>query len=313
MNGPLARGVAVVSIDTELAWGDAGRAPTAGGRGYGTEREVIARILDVLVTHRISATWAMVGHLFLDRCAPVGDVVHPEIQRPPSEPDWFAIDPCSTLADAPWYYGADVVAAIAGCPVDQEIACHSFSHVVATECGPEWFASELAACRTLAAARGIDLRSFVYPRNGIAHVDQLRSAGIVAYRGPTASGRRGPAGGLATRIVDRIRPGGRSAVDPQRDPAGVWNLPQTYLLAPSTHGRLLPVPVWSRAPIARLRQAARQRSLFHLWFHPYNVTADPDRAFGALDAVCRAAARLRDAGDLDIMTMGQLAAHLDAV
>ena len=63
--------------------------------------------------------------------------------------------------------------------------------------------------------------------------------------------------------------------------------------------------------MARLRQAARHRSLFHLWFHPYNVTADPERAFAALDRICAAAARLRDAGDLDILTMGDLAARLD--
>ena len=52
------------------------------------------------------------------------------------------------------------------------------------------------------------------------------------------------------------------------------------------------------------------RSLFHLWFHPYNVTADPDRALAALDRICAEAARLRDAGRLDTLTMGELAASL---
>ncbi len=300
-----------MSIDTELAWGDAGRPAGATGRAYDTERLVIGQILDVLARHRIPATWAVVGHLFLDQCQPVDGRVHPEIERPPAAPDWFAIDPCSTLADAPSYYGSDIVAAIAACPVEQEIGCHSFSHVVATDCGPERFASELAACQALAGAVGTELRSYVYPRNGVAHVDRLPAAGIRTYRGSTASGRPGPSPGRLARLVDRVRPLAATAVRPQREPSGVWNVPQTYLLAPATRGRHLPVAVWARAPIARLRQAVRERSLFHLWFHPYNVTADPERALGALEAVCRAAAGLRDTGRLDVMTMGQLADHLD--
>jgi hypothetical protein len=75
----------------------------------------------------------------------------------------------------------------------------------------------------------------------------------------------------------------------------------------------VPVGLWARRPVARLRQAARHRSLFHLWFHPYNVTADPDRALAALDRICAAAARLRDADELDVLTMGALAARLDAL
>ena len=47
-----------------------------------------------------------------------------------------------------------------------------------------------------------------------------------------------------------------------------------------------------------------------MWFHPYNVTADPDRALRALDVICREAARLHAAGRLEVMTMGGLAAHL---
>src|SRR5690606_19789778 len=96
--------------------------------------------------------------------------------------------------------------------------------------------------------------------------------------------------------LDGLRPLAGSAVRPVRDAGGVWNVPQTYLFAPATAGRRLPVALWCRRPLSRLRQAARHRSLFHLWFHPYNVTADPERALAALEVVCRAADRLRAAG-----------------
>jgi hypothetical protein len=99
-------------------------------------------------------------------------------------------------------------------------------------------------------------------------------------------------------------------VRPVWDEAGLWNIPQTYLFAPATARRRLPPALWARRPVGRLRQAARERSLFHLWFHPYNVTAAPDRSIAALDRICAAAAGLRDRGRLDTLTMAQLAARL---
>ena len=68
--------------------------------------------------------------------------------------------------------------------------------------------------------------------------------------------------------------------------------------------------LWVRRPLARLRQAARHRGLFHLWFHPYNLTDNPRRAIAALERVCAEAARLRDEGRLEVVTMGQLADRL---
>ena len=310
----LERGVAVVSIDTEMAWGGAHRRGADAPAGeHSDERDVIERILGVFAEHEIAATWAIVGHLFLDHCERVDGEAHPEIVRP-TYPwltgDWFDVDPCSSRAYAPAYYAPDVIDAIRRCPVPQEIGCHSFSHAPVAGASAAAFGSDLDACRAVAAERGVELRSFVYPRNAIDHVALLGERGFRCYRGATVSGTAGPVGGL-NGLVDRVRPVAQSAVRPVREAGGLWNIPQTYLLAPANRCRRLPIALWTRRPIARLRQAARVRSLFHLWFHPYNVTADPDRALRALDVICREAARLRAAGRLEVMTMGDLAARLD--
>src|SRR5262245_21258700 len=116
------RGVAVVSIDTELAWGDSHRRDGASGRTYDREREIVTRLLDVLTRYEIPATWAVVGHLFLDHCDAVDGRPHPDIVRP-SYPwlneDWYAIDPCTDVRKAPAYYGRDIVDAISRCSVPQ--------------------------------------------------------------------------------------------------------------------------------------------------------------------------------------------------
>jgi hypothetical protein len=306
----LDRGACVVSVDTEMAWGAAHRRGEPPG-DYGGERDAILGVLATLERHGIGATWAIVGHLFLDRC---DTPPHPEVVRPDFawlHGDWFDVDPCSTLAAAPDWYGRDVVGALRASTVPQEIGCHSFAHVMAGEpgCSREAFASDLAACRAVAAE---PLRAFVYPRNSVGHVDALAEAGFTAFRGrPPApfAGRPAPLR-AALRVADRVRPLAGSAVRPDRHPSGVWDVPQTFLLAPASRRAWLPVGLWSRRPIARLRQAAREHSLFHLWFHPYNVTADPHRALEALDRICAEAARLRDAGRLDVVTMGELATSL---
>lgn len=315
----LDRGVCVLSIDTELAWGEAHRRDGSGGRHrYDAERPVIDRMLALFARYEIPATWAVVGHLFLDACADDGRGPHPDLTMPDYDwldAEWLAVDPCTSLPDAPSWYGRDIVDAILACPVPQEVGSHSFSHVIVDDpaCTPAVLDSELGAAKALAAERGVELRSFVYPRNKIAQVSRLADHGFRCYRGgrPTP-----PFAGLPAwqrrvlSLADKARPLGGSAVRPAEGDGGVWNVPQTYLFDPASSPRV-PSAVWARRPVARLRQAARHRSLFHLWFHPYNVTADPDRAFAALERICAAAARLRDEGRLEVLTMGDLAARLD--
>jgi peptidoglycan/xylan/chitin deacetylase (PgdA/CDA1 family) len=316
----LDRGTCVISIDTELAWGEAHRRDgTQGQHRFDGEREVIAAILALFARYDVSATWAVVGHLFLDGCERDGSGPHPELVSPDYEwldDDWLAIDPCSTLEADPFWYGRDIIDSILACPVPQEIGSHAFTHVIVDDpaCTPEVFSSELSAATRVAAEREVELRSFVYPRNAIAQIPRLAEHGFRCYRGGRASapfaGRPGwQRQGLAA--IDRVRPLRGSAVRPVRHQSGVWNVPQTYLFAPLTAGRRLPPALWSRRPVARLRQAVRHRSLFHLWFHPYNVTGDPARALSALEHICRAAARLRDDGDLAVLTMGDLVRSLD--
>jgi peptidoglycan/xylan/chitin deacetylase (PgdA/CDA1 family) len=318
---PLERGAFVVSIDTELAWGEAHRRDgSQRGHRFDAERPVIDAILDLFTRYRIAATWAIVGHLFLDACGDDGGDPHPDLVPPAYDwldEGWLAVDPRSTIEAAPHWYGRDIVDAVLACPVPQEVGSHSFSHVIVDDpaCTPEVFGSELAAAGRVAADRGVELRSFVYPRNSIGQIERLAEHGYRSYRGgrPAApfAGRRGWQRRALT-LVDKLRPLPGSATLPARHGSGVWNVPQTYLFAPATTGRRLPPALWARRPRARLRQAARDRSLFHLWFHPYNVTADPERALAALEVVCREAARLRDAGRLDVLTMGALADRLDS-
>ena len=77
-SSPLDKGVFMLSMDAELAWGsiyndDYERYEAQ----YDGCRVAIDALLQLLETYEISATWAMVGHLFLDSCTTADGVKHP--------------------------------------------------------------------------------------------------------------------------------------------------------------------------------------------------------------------------------------------
>ncbi len=308
-------GLFVISIDVEMAWGRVhhgdGAAPDS---RFADERRSVAALLDLMEQHEIAATWAVVGHLFLDGCSPVNGLHHPEVLRAPYpwfSGDWFADDPATSARGESSWYAPDLIEAIKACPVNQEIGSHSFSHQIIGDpaCDADTFRSELTACREAAAKSGVQLRSFVYPRNSIGDQQVLTEHGFVAYRGPTPP--RFPERSWLVRpflnLGDSIIPVEATAVYPSME-GKLCNVPQTYFFDPDSRiARLLGRHLWPKVIIRRLDQAARHGSLFHLWFHSHDVARAPDRALEGLDQLFRAAAREREAGTLLNMTMGQVA------
>ncbi len=304
----LERAAFLVSIDTEMAWGLQHR-PDSGYR-YDREREDLASLLELFDRYEVPATFATVGHLMLDRCREIDGRKHPEIVRPAYawlDGDWFDKDPCSDHQLEPTWYAPDVVARIRAAETGHEIASHGFSHMMAGEpgCTRASFESDIRAALRVASDIGVDLRSFVYPRNQIGHVDVLIDAGIEAYRGRRPRPTRRP--GMIEAVVDRTVGSERTAVRPIWED-GIVNLPATILF--DLDGRRRTSALWLMQVRLRLRQAVARRSLFHVWFHPYNLRARPAETLAGLDKLLASAARHRDLGRLDTITMGQLAARL---
>ncbi|MDP2942084.1 MAG: hypothetical protein Q8O36_01005, partial [Candidatus Omnitrophota bacterium] len=74
------QGIFVISIDTELAWGTFDH----GGHikyneAYKRYRSIVSKILELFSKYEIRATWAIVGHLFLDACTKESGRLHPDI------------------------------------------------------------------------------------------------------------------------------------------------------------------------------------------------------------------------------------------
>jgi peptidoglycan/xylan/chitin deacetylase (PgdA/CDA1 family) len=314
----LRRGVVVISFDFELIWGTLDHRGPEGFR-HACEREreqVIDRLLGALEEFRIPATWCVLGHLMLAECRPVNGRKHPEIVRPRHAwhpEDWFAHDPCGTEQSDPVFYARSLIESVRACSVRQEIGCHSFSHVIFGDpgCSPETAASEVGRCVEIAEALGIGMRSFAFPRNRVGHLDVLRRYGFSCFRGPEPTWHEGGGGARRQRLghlIDVVAARRPPVVMPKRAPGGVVNIPASMMYFPM-HGvrRFVPLGARVRRATKGIDLAARERRVFHLWCHPTNFADEMDRMFDGFGQILRHISRLRDRGDIDVLTMGALA------
>lgn len=313
-------GTFVLSLDTELAWGTLDK---DGAHLYRSQlermRERTAALLNLLQTYNVPATWAFVGHLFLDRCDRVidGQDPHPDVLAVESSRrgrHWHDPDPATDRDRDPFWYGDDVLEMVLKSSPRHEIGCHTFSHHSLDEARvpAEVARSQLDKCRRLASERGLDLKAFVFPRNQVGHVGILGEMGFTCYRGPEVS--------WYTSLPHRLAKGAHflhrmAAITPPvyRDLVarnGVVNIPGSMFLMPPDGIRKY-IPGWSRVrqASAGLRSSVERDAVFHLWFHPWNLGSSP-RMLDWLERILQQADSLRATNGLRIMTMGDLAAEV---
>jgi Polysaccharide deacetylase len=285
-----------ISIDLELAWGVWDRSAKANAEYHARCAEREARIVDALLglfdRHDIAATWAIVGRL-LEADAMVAD---------------------STPFGAQIWYAPEIVEKIARARTPQEIGSHSHAHVYFGESDRESVRADLMAARDVHQRHGLAFKSFVFPRNQVAHLDVLREVGIAVFRGVDRGwfvdvrSRLGRTAGRVANLVDKALPVPPAAVAPV-DHDGLTELPGSMLLLGRNGFRRMVHPAAAVAK-ARLGLEAARRSggVFHLWFHPSNFYYDTDRQFSVLDDILGHATRMRARGEVEIRTMGSFAA-----
>jgi peptidoglycan/xylan/chitin deacetylase (PgdA/CDA1 family) len=260
-------------------------------------RDAIYDLLSLFEQHHVPATWAVVGHLFLDAC----DGLHHDLYE--EQQSWHSYDPGSDIRTDPLYYGRDLIEAIMGNKVEHEIGYHSFSHVRFSACTEAVAEAEIVGGMKLAKEFGIRLRSFVFPENEINHLNILKKYDFAIFRGRNCR-RNVEQDFLVRRLnaaVDKITLS--SAVPVWKD--GLWetNANLTY------DGLRVPFALNFRT-VSGLERTIISRKVYHLSLHPYDVLLRP-ALLKYLDKLLTRAAAKRDRGVLKIMTMSGLATHLD--
>lgn len=306
-----------LTFDTELMWGSFDRLSVEQFQHrYPDVRGTIQAILDVLDEFGIAATWAVIGHLFLERCEPdASGRTHPELLRPNHQwfqGDWLSADPGTDREQAPLWYGDDIIGAIQKARTTHEIGSHSFSHPIFGDPGmtADVARSELAACVRVAAERGIKLRSFVFPRNREGHHEVLKEFGFTAYRGAdrTWYGDYPRMAARGAHFLDQgvgIAP--RVSLPIERLP-GLWDVPGSMLLLHRVGvRRYLSMQARVRKARSGLQRAIEHEAVFHLWTHPMNLAYERDVMLATLRSILHDVADLRDRGLLRVATMAEIA------
>ena len=97
-------------------------------------------------------------------------------------------------------------------------------------------------------------------------------------------------------------------VFPRRTAEGLINLPGSMFYMPATEWqRYVPMAIRTLVVKRGLREAARQKGIFHLRLHPEALVFGADRLFGGLETIFKEARRLEDAGTMQMLSMHQAA------
>lgn len=296
-------GCVVISIDAELGWGfhDMPEPPVdrleAAQDGWQT-------LLEVLDTHDVPATWAVVGHLLLEDC----DGVHADL---PSIDGWFDRERGEWLERRDLRYGTDLVADVADSGVDHDIGCHTFSHVLFDDprVSEEIATAELEAAISAADSAGIRYDSFVFPRNAVGYRDLLAEFDFSCYRSAASVPPSG-FGRAAEKLLMTVDPTRVDLVEPTVDEYGLVDVPPSLFLFgfegwPRGVAESFGVDPIVRQAKSAIDRASRESGVCHMWLHPNNLRTERD--VRRLRSIVRYAAERRDDTDLEIQTMSQVA------
>lgn len=315
------QGALVISLDFELHWGVRDHRPlhAAERKRLLAARAVVPKILDAFREHSVRATWASVGLLFArsrdeaEACRPRRV---PQYQRREFDP--YAETLGRDEEDDPYHFAPSLIRLIAEQP-GQEVGSHSFSHYYSLEAGQseEEFKADVESGRRIAENSGYLLRSYVFPRNQVrsVYLPLLAEAGFCAYRGVEPAASKAP-----VPFYEQRRPWRRAL----RMLDAYWDVngPQTVTwprggepVRVGASRYLRPFhPALRALESARLkrianamREAAREKRIFHLWWHPEDFADQPQRNVEFLDRVLHTFSECRREYGMLSLSMGDVA------
>jgi hypothetical protein len=290
-----------ISIDTELIWGVLHHPDDAAYRAMNSNpdktRDVFNRLLEIFDRYDTPVTWAIVGHMFLDKCEG-----HNHLPSP--EPGWYSKDPGGNLNSYPLFYGRDIIENILSRKSIHEVAYHSFSHPDFTHCSREVAEAEIKEGVKIADDLGIKLDSFVFPKNGIVHIDLLIKYGFKIYRGKNLQKWDVNQPLLQKKINGLVDKFITTPVDGVwRN--GIWELPSSMSLFETQVPFTLPIRLSNG-----IGKSIKRGKIFNIYFHPFDFLIQPSLD-KYLEKLLKNISVERQHDNIHIMTMREIASYLD--
>ncbi|MBE3094636.1 MAG: polysaccharide deacetylase family protein [Actinobacteria bacterium] len=293
----------IMSLDTELLWGPDTIEMFNFIKKRGKEaRQNIDILLNLFERFEIPATWAIVGHLFLEDCCKKTCLTEINKKKYNFRRDWY-IDPHTNLKEDPLFYGKDLIQKILSSTIRHEIGYHSFSHPIFSEIPRKMAEDEIKEAKKIEREWNIQFKSFVFPSNKIAHVDILKENGFLIYRGKT-----GIYGSNDNLFIKKFKGGIDKFISSPVEPKwidGIWEIKgSTYFCDPQ-----IPRSLLVRCNLG-LNRAIRNKKIFHIWLHPWSLLLYK-KLEEDLGKFLKQVSEKKQKNELDVITMGELAEHMN--
>jgi peptidoglycan/xylan/chitin deacetylase (PgdA/CDA1 family) len=285
----------ILSLDCEGKWGAADHLTLRDRRELTDEKLAAAYrlILGLLDEYRMEATFAFVGAFAQ---SPVDFArLRPALEEARTwAPDYIgpALRGIEESAGAGWH-GHQLVDLVTSARTKHEIGLHGVTHVPWTTMDDDAVAAEMMMFGALAGPVRAS-RTFVFPRNLVAHAEQLANHGFAGFR--SARPKRSRALSLLAEF---------NVVQAPERPlpsANITAIPGGFFLNWRSGLRALVPPEVTRVRARRLlRVASANDSIVHYWLHPENIASSPSTLV-LLRMLLREVAEAREGGHCRVMT-----------
>ncbi len=319
-----AHGKFLISLDFELLWGVR---DVVGTKEYGQHikgvHQALPSLLETFHKYNIKATFATVGFLFFEN---KNELINNLPDRFPNYTN-KRLSPYNGHFNEvgqddrsdPYHFAPKLLRLIKSYP-EQEIGTHTFSHYYCLESGQtlEEFTSDIQQAKKVAAEKGIELTSLVFPRNQFnnEYLKTIEQLGIICYRGNENSwmykavkGEKESTFRRGIRLMDAyINLSGHNCyIDQRLRKYYPINLPSSRFLRPYSKRLKMLESLRLQRITKGMEYAAKNNCTYHLWWHPHNFGINQNENFSFLEKILVYYTALNKRYNFQSYTMTQLA------
>ncbi|WP_195348820.1 MULTISPECIES: polysaccharide deacetylase family protein [Bacteroides] len=323
-------GSLVISLDYELMWGvrDLFTPEDYGQSNIKQVSEVISRLLQLFYKYDIHATFAVVGFIFCKdqrQAMEYSPVLKPSYDEQILSP--YTNNYIKQIKEEhnELFFAPDSIAQLQA-NKNIEVGTHTFCHYYCWAKGQttKQFDADLSQACKVAAERGLNLKSIVFPRNEVDEecLKVCAKHGITVYRGNAKKFFAHKTGNFSNivqricRLLNAYVKIGRHSVAKYSEidiKFGCINIPATRMIRPYSLKLKILEGQRLRHVKAELEYAAKTNSLCHLWWHPHNFGTNVNENFDFLEEVLKHFAYCRNKYGMQSYTMAEMAEYLKSV
>ena len=323
----MTKGKFLISLDFELMWGVRDQLSIDNyGKNILGVQSVIPKTLSLFDKYKIKGTFSIVGILFLKNKAELLKNIPenvPKYEDKNLSPYESYIDLLENIKETDHYHFAPELIQLIANNTNQEIGTHTFSHYYCLENGQNQnnFKNDIEQAIKIATDWNLKLTSLIFPRNQFNN-DYLKicsDLGIICYRGNEQSWLYKAQDITKEKFIRKVL----RFLDAYINISGhncysaaflknnfPVNLPSSRFLRPFD-SRLKSMEFLKLQRIkSGMTQAAKNKLMYHLWWHPHNFGVDQKENFEFLDQILKHYQYLNNKYKFESITMSNFANEL---